>query len=167
MRIGVISDTHNHLPNVSRIVELMNAAGVARVVHTGDITQAKTLEAFSRMDAPLCGVYGNNDVERKSLDAAAQKLGVELHEPLLELHWAERVIWVAHDPREFEVALPAASARREAPALVLHGHDHRYRLETQHGACVFNPGECAGHMKGYNAVGVVDLVTLECEKLLF
>ena len=167
MRIGVISDTHNHLPNVSRIVDLMNAAGVARVIHTGDITQAKTLEAFSHMNAPLCGVYGNNDVERASLDAAAQRLGVELHEPLLELEWAGRAILVAHDPREFEAALPAANARGEAPALILHGHDHRFRLESRHGARVFNPGECAGHMTGYNAVGVVDLATLACEKLLF
>jgi len=28
LRIGVVSDTHNHLPNVSRIVALFNAAGV-------------------------------------------------------------------------------------------------------------------------------------------
>ncbi len=42
MRIGVVSDTHNHLANVGRIVELFNEAGVERVVHTGDITQAKT-----------------------------------------------------------------------------------------------------------------------------
>ena len=42
MRIGVMSDTHNHLANVARIVELLNAARVERVVHTGDITQAKT-----------------------------------------------------------------------------------------------------------------------------
>jgi predicted phosphodiesterase len=43
MRIGVVSDTHNNLRNVTRIVELLNEAGVERVVHTGDITQAKTL----------------------------------------------------------------------------------------------------------------------------
>ena len=47
MRIGVVSDTHNQLRNVERIVELFNAAGVSRVVHTGDITQAKTLKAIS------------------------------------------------------------------------------------------------------------------------
>ena len=44
MRIGVVSDTHNNLKNVRRIVELFNAAAVDRVIHTGDITQAKTIE---------------------------------------------------------------------------------------------------------------------------
>jgi putative phosphoesterase len=167
MRIGVVSDTHNHLPNVSRIVELLNTAGVDRVVHTGDITQAKTLEVFARLDASLVCVYGNNAVERVSLDAAARDFGIELHEPLLELAWAGRAIWVVHDPREYEALLPGAGARGEAPALILHGHDHRYRLEQHHGAQVFNPGECAGHMKGKNAIGIVDLDTLACEKILF
>ncbi len=47
MRIGVVSDTHNHLKNVARIVELFNAARVERVIHTGDITQAKTIRTFA------------------------------------------------------------------------------------------------------------------------
>ena len=73
MRIGVISDTHNHLANVARIVELLNAARVERVVHTGDITQAKTLHALAALDAPLVGVYGNNDLERESLARACAR----------------------------------------------------------------------------------------------
>ena len=56
MRIGVVSDTHNHLANVARIVELLNRAGVDHVVHTGDITQPKTLDVLARLVAPLTGV---------------------------------------------------------------------------------------------------------------
>jgi Icc-related predicted phosphoesterase len=55
LRIGVISDTHNNLGNVARIVELLNRAAVDRVVHTGDITQPKTLEVLARLAAPLYG----------------------------------------------------------------------------------------------------------------
>jgi predicted phosphodiesterase len=51
MRIGVMSDTHNHLKYTLRIVELLNQAEVSRVVHTGDITQAKTLRALSGLRA--------------------------------------------------------------------------------------------------------------------
>ena len=35
MRIGIVSDTHNNLRNVARIVELFNAAGVERIVLCG------------------------------------------------------------------------------------------------------------------------------------
>ena len=74
MKVGVVSDTHNNLKNCNKIVELFNEASVDRVIHTGDITQAKTLEVFSRLQAPMWGVYGNNDVgERDSLAAAAAR----------------------------------------------------------------------------------------------
>lgn len=161
MRIGVVSDTHNRMPSVLRIVELFRAAGVERVVHTGDITQAKVLDAFAALAIPLHGVYGNNDLERESLDAAARRHGFSLADPPLELQWAGRELLVVHDPRD----LPAA--RRPQHELLLHGHTHRRRIEREGHALIFNPGECAGHMAGYNAVGVVDLATLATELLHF
>jgi putative phosphoesterase len=168
MRIGVLSDTHNNLANVSRIVEILNGQRVDRVVHTGDITQAKTLEVLARLEAPLLAVYGNNDLpERPSLDLAADRLGIQLCEPPLHLDWADRRVWVVHDPRDFEKTLPEAHATDGGPDLILHGHDHLHRLEEHGRTLVFNPGECAGHTRGRNAIGLVDLVELECETLFF
>ena len=159
MRIGVMSDTHNHLANVRAIVALLNAARVERVVHTGDITQAKTLDALAALSAPLFGVFGNNDLERPALDAAIARHGFHWSESPLRLHWAGRDIVVVHDPRELEALPPAAVA--------LHGHTHRRVVERRGQSLVFNPGECAGHLRGHNAVGVVDLVTLDVELLRF
>lgn len=162
MRIGVISDTHNHLPNVARIVELLNAAGVERVVHTGDITQAATLEVLARLDAPLLGVYGNNDVgERPALAAAALRLGIALAEPPFEVTLAERRIVVVHDPRMLEDAFVRDHQ------VALHGHTHRHVLERSEDRLVFNPGECAGHLAGLNAVGILDLATLDATLVRF
>jgi uncharacterized protein len=161
MRIGIVSDTHNNLKNVSRIVELFNAARVERVIHTGDVTQAKTIHAFARLDAPLWGVFGNNDQERDALETAIAERGFRFVEPPLQLLWHERRIIVVHDPREFDGALAAHHD------LALHGHTHQHRLERDGGRLIFNPGECAGHLEGYNAVGVVDLATLQAELLRF
>jgi putative phosphoesterase len=161
MRIGVVSDTHNHMPSVRKIVELFRAAGVERVVHTGDITQAKVLEVFASLGVPLHGVFGNNDLERESLAAAARLHGFALADPPLELSWAGRELLIVHDPRDLE------AARGAHHELVLHGHTHRRRIERDGRALIFNPGECAGHMVGYNAVGVVDLATLAPELLSF
>ena len=162
MRIGVISDTHNHLPNVARIVELLNQAGVERVVHTGDITQARTLEVLARLDAPLLGVFGNNDRgERPALEAAAARFKITLADPPFTLQLAERRIVVVHDPRALAELSPGDHE------VALHGHTHRRTIERDGGRLVFNPGECAGHMPGLNAVGVVDLATLATEILHF
>lgn len=161
MRIGIVSDTHNNIRNVHRIVELFNAAAVERVIHTGDITQAKTLDVFAHLDAPLYGVFGNNDQERDSLQGAIDGHGFAFREPPYELVWHRRRIIVVHDPLELEGVL---GPQHE---LVLHGHTHLHRYETHNGQVLFNPGECAGHMKGLNAVGVVDLNDLSVELLRF
>ena len=161
MKIGVVSDTHNNLPNVRQIAALFNAAGVAQVVHTGDITKGTTLDCLGVLTAPLHGVFGNNDVERDGLLRSAASHGFTLAEPPLELDWAGRRIVVVHDPRDLD---PLADRCYD---LALHGHTHMHRCEQVGGRLVFNPGECAGHMQGYNVVGVVDLATLETSLLKF
>ena len=161
MRIGVVSDTHNHLGNVRKIVALFNDAGVDRVIHTGDITQAKTLDVFASLDMPLYGVFGNNDQERDSLDAAVARYGFTFREPPLQVTWHGRSILVVHDPIELDGVLHGAHH------LALHGHTHLYRNERSGEQLIFNPGECAGHMKGLNAVGVVDLEHLTASLMRF
>jgi putative phosphoesterase len=132
---------------------------VERVVHTGDITQAKTLDVLAHLEAPLHGVFGNNDLERDALDAAVARYGFCFSSGPLQLEWAERRIVVVHDPREL-AALPRAD-------LALHGHTHRLSIERAGAGLIFNPGECAGHMPGLNAVGIVDLADLSVEIVNF
>jgi putative phosphoesterase len=161
MRIGVLSDTHDHRANVGRMVELFNAAGVARVVHTGDITTPQTLELLSGLEAPLYGVYGNNDLERERLAAASTRLGFHFLEPPCTFEWAQRKILVTHDPEEL------APEDRASSDVLLHGHHHRYVSERVGGVLRFNPGECAGHVQGLNSIGVLDLVSFETERIRF
>jgi putative phosphoesterase len=157
MRIGVVGDTHNNLSSVERIVEIFNAAEVARVVHTGDITQSKVLEGFGQLEATLYGVWGNNDLEREALEASAARHAMQILDGPVEYTWAERRILIAHDPLELEPHI------RDHHHLALHGHTHLHRRETIGSTLVFNPGECAGMFKHHNRVGIVDLSTLECE----
>jgi putative phosphoesterase len=162
MRIGVVGDTHNNLKNVRRIVELFNDSGGERVIHTGDISQPKTLETFAALRVPLWGVYGNNDVgERAALESAAHSFGFRFFEPPLDLHWHGRSILVVHDPLD----IPPSVADHHT--LIVHGHTHMYRHERIQNRLIFNPGECAGHMTGFNAIGIVDLDTLTADLLRF
>ncbi|MBD3645898.1 MAG: metallophosphoesterase [Pseudomonadales bacterium] len=161
MRIGVVSDTHNNLPNVRRIVEIFNEAGVDRVVHTGDITQPKTLEVFADLEAPLFGVFGNNDEERTGLEKAVDKFDFHFVEPPLALEWAGRRLVVVHDPLELR------GVDESEFDVILHGHTHRQYIGFDGGRLTFNPGECAGMMQGLNSVGVVCLRNLDPEIIKF
>ncbi|HXZ84527.1 MAG TPA: metallophosphoesterase [Myxococcota bacterium] len=161
MRVGVISDTHDNARNVARIVQVLRAARVERVIHTGDITRPGTLRLLAELEVPVFGVFGNNDREREALVAVAEEHGFALADPPLELCWAGRRITVVHD----RAAHPElAGGGRD---VLLHGHDHRRSLERRNGVLIFNPGECAGWLEGRNAVGVLDLLRLEADVLHF
>ncbi len=51
MLVGVISDTHNRIENVRKIISLFNKEKVGAVIHTGDITKAETLVCFQTLIA--------------------------------------------------------------------------------------------------------------------
>ena len=161
MLIGVVSDTHNNLKNCRRIVEIFNQAEVAQVIHTGDITQSKTLDVFADLTMPMLGVFGNNDQEREALEQAIAQHGFEFRDPPWHLTLAGRSVCVVHDPLEFPSTDP------EFCDLRLHGHTHRFCEEFDGGRLTFNPGECAGMMIGFNAVGIVDLDDLSTKLVTF
>ena len=161
MRIGIVSDTHNNLENCRRIVELFNGLDVDRVIHTGDITQAKTIDVFSGLDAPMLGVFGNNDMERESLAAAIDRHEFHFIDPPLELSWAGRSLIIVHDPLELDLVDCSDYD------VILHGHTHFEKIEFTDTQLTFNPGESAGMMTGYNSIGLLDLVSLELKVIKF
>ena len=77
MILGVVSDTHNRVFNVEKIIDIFNSNNVDKVIHTGDITQAKTLGRFARLNCPLLGVFGNNDLKEEGLEAVSLENGFD------------------------------------------------------------------------------------------
>ena len=163
MILGVVSDTHNHVSNVERIIDIFNSKKVDKVIHTGDITQAKTLARFSRLGCSLLGVFGNNDLKEIGLKEISKINGFRLEFPPFVTKIGNRKIAILHEPDDIQDLI------KENPSidLILHGHTHRYRNETINGIKIFNPGECAGLQKDRNAIGLVNLKNLSLERIFF
>ena len=162
MKIGVVSDTHNNLKNIEIIINLFNDEKVP-VIHTGDITSAKTLERFSKLNSELIGVYGNNDRNESGLEEVAQKNNFKFQEPPRRLNLYDRQIVIFHEPDNIDQFL----SENKLIQVVLYGHTHRYENYTKNGVLYFNPGESAGMLKGSNAIGILDLTNLEAKRIFF
>ncbi len=163
MLVGVVSDTHNNLQNVRRLVEIFNQKDVELVIHTGDISQPKTIDCLSSLNCPLVGVFGNNDIDEIDLKESIIKHGYSFQSPpLIKLIEGKKVA-VFHEPDYIEDFLD----KNLDIDLVLHGHTHRYFNKLVKGVKVFNPGESAGMMKGKNAIGIVELPSLIIERVFF
>ena len=59
MHIGVVADTHDHLPESV----LQGLAGVDEIWHLGDVTQPQILDQFLALGVPVHVVRGNCDME--------------------------------------------------------------------------------------------------------
>ena len=163
MILGVVGDTHNRLPNVEKIIDIFNEKNVDKVIHTGDITQAKTLSRFSRLSCPLIGVYGNNDLEEEGLKDVAEQNGFNFQLPPFLLKISNKKIAIFHEPENFENFLK----KDPSIQLIIHGHTHRYRNENIGKVKIINPGECAGIFAGKNSVGTLNLEELSFERIFF
>ena len=151
MKIGLTGDTHNNLKNVAKICDIFNSHDLDFVIHTGDISLPKTLKAFDLLNAPLKGVFGNNDHgDKESLLKVCEEKGF-LFQDKLEIQISdENFLFVVHDPNDIE-------NRFYKPGnIIVHGHTHRFRNEVYKDTFIFNPGECAGMIEGMNKVGIVD-----------
>ena len=127
MLIGVVSDTHNNLKNIERIIDLFNNEDLSLVIHTGDISNAKSLGSFSRLNCELIGVYGNNDRSELGLKDIVIKNSFQFQEPPKLLTLFNRNIAVFHEPDFIDDFLTL----NKNIDIVLHGHTHRYKKEIE------------------------------------
>ena len=163
MKIGVVSDTHNNLKNIEIIINLFNDEKVSLVIHTGDISNANSLEKFSELKCELIGVYGNNDRNELGIKEVALKNNFNFQEPPRKLNLNHREIAIFHEPDNIDQFL----LENKGINVVLFGHTHRYENNIKNEVLYFNPGESAGMQRGSNAIGILDLVNLEAKRVFF
>ena len=162
MIVGVTGDTHNNLKNIKQICTIFNESSTDLVFHTGDISLPKSLLAFSSLNCPLIGVLGNNDIEeRKDLEKVSKKFDCKIYDEPLSVEFKNRKITVLHHPDIIDENMIKKND------LILHGHTHRYRFEVINNCIVFNPGECAGFLKGKNQIGIIDLSNMKTRLINF
>ena len=163
MLIGVVSDTHNNIKNIKKIIDLFNEAQVELVIHTGDISKAETLKIFSALDCPLMGVFGNNDRLEEGLQEVCKENNFTFQEPPLSLILDNKKIAVFHEPELIDDYIKD----HQNIDVILHGHTHRYKEEIIENTIYFNPGESAGSLEGKSAIGLINTDDLKIKRLFF
>ncbi len=163
MLVGVVSDTHNNIKNIENIINIFNKEKVNLVIHTGDISKAKTLRLFSYLNCPMTGVFGNNDRTEEGLKEVCYEYNFNFQEPPLSLSLEGKEIAVFHEPELIDSYIK----EHVDVQLIVHGHTHRYREETLNNIIIFNPGESAGSLKGKNALGIIDISNLKIRRIFF
>jgi hypothetical protein len=145
VKIGIMSDSHDNLPNIRKALAVLKDAGAEALIHAGDIVAPFSVKEILKFDGPVYGVFGNNDGET----AGIKKLWktVNFSPFLLELGGLR--ILLAHD----EADLDRASYDRVDVRIF--GHNHKAEVREGRPLTV-NPGEAGGWLSGRPTCAILD-----------
>jgi hypothetical protein len=154
MKIGIISDTHDHMGNCHKACDAFAAEGIKNVLHAGDIIAPFIAPVFHQAKLKLIAVFGNNDGEKLFMRERFDGLGFELHHGPHRFELNGRRICLMHEPRCLESLVKSGDFD-----LVIYGHTHELAI-SEEGTLVINPGEACGYLTGKATCAVVDLADM-------
>jgi putative phosphoesterase len=159
MKVGILSDSHDHLPNIAKAVEVFARAGVQAIIHAGDFCSPFTLAPFKPLadrGLKMYAVFGNNDGDRLLLSQRGGSF-CSFADGSRILTLDGRTFVVLHYPD-----LAAELFRAGTHDVVVYGHDHQLRVEGETKKLI-NPGTCGGYLAEAATVAMLDTVDLRVE----
>lgn len=161
MKIGVLSDTHDNLSNLTYVLNTYRERGIGTLIHCGDLTSLEMLTHFSNFR--LIYTMGNMDIATGTIKKRLEKMG--------EDNFAGTVY------RGKLGGVPVAATHSHIDGKVMdlvqegniqwlfHGHTHEKRDEVVRGVRIVNPGALGGLGREQRTFCIVDLVAEAVEFL--
>lgn len=146
MKIGVISDIHDHLDNLKKAIDIFNKRNVNWVIFCGDLSSPFVIDYFGRLKAPVKAVFGNNEGDKANILKRVKdsRLNFEyaLKQGLMwDLKLGQKRIAVFHGHQQ---EITDALINGGLFNIVLSGHTHRFHLKKVKDTLWVNPGTVAG-----------------------
>lgn len=155
MKIGIISDTHDHLDNIRKIIKIFKEKNVIQILHAGDWVSPFTVRVFKESGVDITGIFGNNDGDRILLNKISEgRIQNQPHKLIME----NRKIILLHEP---DIVTELAESGNFD--LIVYGHTHSPEIRKIKNTLIINPGELCGWLAGKTTGSIVDLSLMEAE----
>jgi len=146
MEVGILADTHDRLPVITKAVEFFEDESIRHLFHAGDFISPFAVRALLKFRGGIYTVFGNNDGEREGL----KKLLPDIVDDVLEVELEGKKILLAHRQ---EIVPKKKMAKCDA---VIFGHTHKPQISGNK-PLIINPGEACGWLYDVCTVAVLDL----------
>lgn len=141
MKIAILSDSHDNIPNLRQAVEHCNTIGAGMLIHCGDLISPFMLDEVARFSGTAHLVYGNNVGDQHLISqACGTRFPAISHHGVLGVVEAGglRIVFT-HYPE-----LARGLLAKGGFDVVCCGHNHRYLVENNDESLFINPGELLG-----------------------
>jgi putative phosphoesterase len=162
MIVGLLSDTHDHLPLIDEAIKQLNMMNVELVLHAGDYISPFVIEHFKQLKAPLIGVFGNNDGDRTLLKKKFAEQGVDIRGRFAFVLVDGLRIALLHGD---ETELMRSLLELESHDVLVCGHTHAPKTYRKGRTLVINPGEACGYLSGKPTISILDTETLDVKMI--
>jgi hypothetical protein len=153
MKIGVLSDTHDHLSNLLAALAACREQRIDTLIHCGDLTGLELVshfEGFRMIYTP-----GNMDFATGAIKKRFEKMRADNFVGSVFRGQFDRVnVAATHSHIESKVMDLVSSKKFR---WIFHGHTHQRRDEEINGVRIVNPGALGGLSKESRSFCIVDL----------
>jgi putative phosphoesterase len=141
MIAAIMSDSHDHIWNVRKALEILQSYKASIIIHCGDLVAPFTLRELAKFNGPVHWVLGNNDGDPYMLTkiSLAELENIKPHGLIGKLDFDNVTIAFTHH-EEVGYAL----AHTGEHGLVCCGHTHVYRQQRINTTTLLNPGDVMG-----------------------
>jgi putative phosphoesterase len=139
MKIGIMSDSHDHIENIKKCVALFREREVEFVIHLGDFVNPNSVRAMKGLK--LIAVFGNNDGDIFRLMQAFHEIDGGMKGDFHEFE-ADNIRFAAYHGTE--PGITNALIQCGKYDVVMYGHTHTCVNAQSEKTLVINPGTSHG-----------------------
>lgn len=139
MKIGIMSDSHDHVDNIQKSIQEFREREVDYILHVGDYVNPNSVREFKGVK--LVGIFGNNDGDRFRLVGAFNEVDGEIKGEFHEFEEDGLKIACYHGT---EPQIKDALIECGRYDVFVYGHTHKIRNEKVGNTLVLNPGTVHG-----------------------
>ena len=143
MKIAIISDVHNNLVNLKKVLDYCGWEKIKTIICCGDLASQETLDFLNdNFDGVIYYAFGNMDNDQlRNFEHAGEYKKTKIYEKFGETEIDGNKIAFVHFP---DVARKLCET--EKYNFVFHGHTHKPWLEQKEKCLILNPGNVAGEI---------------------
>lgn len=162
MKIGVLSDTHDHLSNITTVLAACRERRIETLIHCGDLTSLEMVSHFEGFR--VIYTTGNMDFATGTIQKRFKKMRDDNFVGTVFKGQLNGVpIAVTHSHIDNKLHDLVSQQRYK---WIFHGHTHQRRDEVIHGTRIVNPGALGGLGKESRSFCIVDLEADDVEFII-
>lgn len=143
MKIIIISDIHDNLLNLDKVLHYAKDNNIYKIICCGDFGSEETIKYLSKnFNGNIRAVFGNADDDHMDFDKVKDKFSnIKFSKDASNFVIDNKQVLVVHEPVHYEPYLA-----NEDLQYIFYGHTHKPWQEVKNGKTMLNPGNVSNYL---------------------